>query len=197
MWYVIGLGNPGSKYSMTRHNIGWQVLDAYRAAVGLPEPVASAAYSGRVSTGVSKGAEVTVLYPETFMNNSGSAVKKLVPAAEVSQVIVVYDDIDIPFGDIKISVGKSGGTHNGVTSVVQALKSKDFVQVRVGIAPRSLLSGTVHTPRGAKQAAYVLGNFSLRERLKLTHICDQAANAITEIIQRGPQAAMNTHQIRT
>lgn len=195
MWYVIALGNPGAKYSMTRHNIGWLATDAYCQFAGLPTPVASAAYSGRVSTGVQGEQEVTVLYPETFMNNSGSAVRKLVPTSAVAQTIVVYDDIDIPFGDIKISFGKSGGGHNGVASVVQALGSKEFVQVRVGIAPRSMLSGTVYRPQGAKQASYVLGNFSVRDRLKLGSVCDAAAQAIAEIVAKGYQSAMNTHQV--
>lgn len=192
MWYIVGLGNPGSAYSMTRHNIGWLVLDAYRKEVGLPEPVASAAYSGRVSAGVQVGEDVQLLYPDTFMNHSGSAVQKFVPKGETQQLIVVYDDIDIPFGEIKISFAKNSGGHNGLASIISSLTTKEFVRVRVGIAPRHVLTGAVIQPTAKKRAAFVLGSFGIRERLQLQSVTKHGATVLQQIVAHGYVAAMNT-----
>ena len=191
MWYIVGLGNPGAQYTNSRHNVGWQVLDTYRATVGLPEPVPSAALSGAISCGVVASEEVTLLYPDTFMNNSGAAVKKLVTKKDAARLVVVYDDIDIPFGEIKISFAKNSGGHNGIASIIDALGTKEFVRVRIGIAPRRLLSGAVARPAPDKQAQFVLGRFSLRERTQVPTVLKDAATAIAQIIAHGHEYAMN------
>ncbi len=146
MHYIVGLGNPGEKYKNTRHNIGWTVLDYFIENEGLPGLVDSAKYAGSMSTGVVNGQEVTILYPNTFMNKSGSAVRKLVPKEEAEKLVVVYDDVDLPVGDIKVSVGRGAGGHNGVASIIESLGSKDFVRVRVGIAPVSFWTGKAGRP---------------------------------------------------
>lgn len=191
MWYIVGLGNPGAQYTNTRHNVGWQVLDTYRAKVGLPEPVPSASASGAISCGVVASEEVTLLYPDTFMNNSGAAVKKLVSAADAAHLVVVYDDIAIPFGEVKISFAKNSGGHNGIASIIDALGTKAFVRVRIGIAPRRLLSGSVARPAPSKQAQFVLGTFSFRERTQLSTVLKTAATAIDQIVTHGHEYAMS------
>ena len=99
MYYIVGLGNPGEKYAKQRHNVGWMVLDDLVTDAGLPTPVTSGKYSGRVSECLIGGEEVVLLYPDTFMNNSGAAVRKLVPKGEEDNVVLIYDDVDIPIGE--------------------------------------------------------------------------------------------------
>lgn len=196
MQYVVGLGNPGEKYAATRHNVGWQVLDALVIASGLPTPHQSAAASGRVSEGVFAGESVTVLYPDTYMNNSGRAVEKVVPSDAVAQTIVVYDDVDLPFGQVKVSVGGGAGGHNGVASISQAFGTPDFVRVRIGIAPKHFLLGTTVRPSGAKLPQFVLKPFTGRERKQLPAVLDTAVAVLRCILAEGPTAAMNQYNQR-
>jgi len=139
MLYIIGIREiPGKEYEHTRHNVGWMVLD-YLVSLSLPSPVSSSKYAGRISAGVLAGEEVMLLYPDTFMNKSGSAVKKLVPKGQEGNLVVVYDDVDIPVGEIKVSFGRGDGGHNGIKSIVASLGTKEFTRVRIGIAPKSFL----------------------------------------------------------
>lgn len=192
MFYLVGLGNPGEKYANTRHNVGWLALDHFIAANSLPSLVDSSAYAGQVSSGVVGASEVTVLYPTTYMNKSGSAVKKLVPKEEVGQLVVVHDEIDLSFGEVKVSVGRGAGGHNGVKSVVAELGSKDFVRVRVGIAPKSFFGGEVKRPAGGGPLErFVLKPFGLTERPQLPKVYEKVNDALLTILTDGVEAAMN------
>ena len=193
MYYIVGLGNPGQQYEQTRHNIGWAVLDAWLAVTGLPSVHQSAAVSGRVSEGNVHGTDVAVLYPETFMNNSGSAVAKLVAGADVANVVVVYDDVDIPFGQLKISVGGSSGGHNGIKSITKALNTEQYIRLRVGIAPISFWTGAPKRPAGAKLPAFVLKPFSTKEQRELPEVLAQAIEALDTIVRDGVSVAMNRY----
>jgi PTH1 family peptidyl-tRNA hydrolase len=127
------------------------------------------------------------------MNHSGSAVKKLVPQNEVAQLIVVHDDIDLGFGDLKVSVGRGDGSHNGVSSIIKELGNKSFTRVRIGIAPLDP-DGNVRRPAGGGALErYVLGTFSAGERDQLPVLQAQAAAAIVCVVQEGAAAAMNTY----
>lgn len=190
MHYIVGLGNPGEQYERTRHNVGWLVLDVWRNAVGLPTLHQSSKYAGRVSEGVVAGREVVVLYPDTFMNQSGSAVAKLVPNAEVSQLVVVYDDVDLPLGEIKVSKGRGDGGHNGVKSIIAKLGTKDFVRVRVGICPRSFWTKEPKRPKGAKLPKYVLGKFTNRELKEVEQVTAKVGEVIETIVTDGVERAM-------
>lgn len=191
MYYIVGLGNPGEKYQDTRHNVGWSVLDHVIEKTGLPEPVLRSTYSGRISEGVVFGQEVMLLYPETFMNNSGTAVKKLVSKEEIGRLVVIYDDIDLPIGEIKVSVGKGDGGHNGIKSIISSLGSKDFVRLRVGIAPVSFWTGKPKRPSGGALPAFVLKKFSKKEVEKLEEVKGKVVNAIKIILESGVEKAMN------
>lgn len=193
MFYVVGLGNPGEKYQYTRHNIGWLVLDTWLETAGMPHLHESAKYAGRVSEGFLVDSDVTVLYPDTFMNKSGVAVRKLVPKESSEKLIVVYDDIDIPLGEIKVSAGKGAGGHNGVRSIIDALGSKDFIRIRVGICPRSFWTGTPHRPTGAKLPKYVLAPFTKRELATVAEVGSVVGEVIKTIVQDGVEAAMNQY----
>lgn len=191
MHYIVGLGNPGEKYTNTRHNIGWLALDTLRETAQLPDPVMSNKCAGRISEAVWEGEEVTLLYPETFMNNSGAAVKKLVPRDQVEKLIVVYDDIDLPLGELKVSVGRGDGGHNGIKSIIKELGSREFVRVRIGIAPKSFWTGKPKRPQGAALNRHVLGAFYGKEERQLEEVLARAVSALAAIVKSGPEAAMN------
>lgn len=191
MHYIVGLGNPGEKYEMTRHNVGWLVLDYFITKTGLSSPVSNSAVAGRISNGFIGGKEVTLLYPETFMNNSGTAVKKLVSKAEIDKLVVVYDDIDLAVGEVKVSVGKGDGGHNGIKSIIGLLGSKDFVRVRVGIAPVSFWTGKPKRPTGGALPKFVLKEFSKKEAEKIEGVKEKAYTALKIIIESGVEKAMN------
>jgi len=189
MYYIVGLGNPGEKYQNTRHNVGWMALD-YLTTQGLPSPVSSGKYAGRISQGLLGGAEVTLLYPDTFMNKSGSAVKKLVPKGEEENLVVVYDDVAIPVGEIKVSFARGDGGHNGIKSIVSSLGTKEFARVRVGIAPKSFFGKTIR-PKGARLPKHVLGDFKKREQKDLEEGLEKAKVAIEILLTDGVEKAMN------
>ncbi len=189
MLYIIGLGNPGKEYEHTRHNVGWMVLD-YLVSLSLPSPVSSSKYAGRISAGVLAGEEVMLLYPDTFMNKSGSAVKKLVPKGQEGNLVVVYDDVDIPVGEIKVSFGRGDGGHNGIKSIVASLGTKEFTRVRIGIAPKSFF-GRTKRPTGDRLPKHVLGDFKRREQKDLQAGLEKARVAIETIVNEGVEKAMN------
>jgi len=196
MFYIVGLGNPGSEYVGTRHNVGWQMLDALATHAHLPRAVQSSKYSGRISEGVLNGEEVVLLYPDTFMNKSGKAVVKLVPRDCVARLIVICDDVDLPVGEVKVSVGKGAGGHNGVASIINSLGSKDFVRIRVGIAKSGFWPFTsrhANRPRGGvAMTKHVLGRFSSREQRTIDEeVTPIVLRAIELIIEKGTDVAMN------
>lgn len=192
MFYIVPLGNPGDEYANTRHNVGWQALDYVIDELRLPVPVESGSLSGRVSEGVLGDKEVTVLYPNTFMNNSGSAVAKLVPRNEVAQLIVVHDDIDLPFGEMKIGVGRGAGGNKGVQSIIEKLSTREFVRVRVGIAPKSIWTGKIKRPAGGGPLErFVLKSFSSSEQKQLLGVFQKVKEAIEAVIKSGVETAMN------
>ena len=196
-YYIVGLGNSGDKYTQTRHNIGWRLLDAWRDRHGVSAPHQSAQYSGEVSAGVVHDTAVLVLYPSTYMNHSGSAVRKLVPADQLAQLVVVYDDVDIPFGEIKVSVGGGAAGHNGVRSVTDALGSPNYIRLRIGIAPRHLITRRPVRPTGSALPKYVLQPFSAREERQLPALFAHASDALDTILSDGVTVAMNRYNERT
>lgn len=192
MKYIVPLGNPGDKYESTRHNVGWLAMDYVIGARAWSSLIEDKQLSGR-TTGGRLGAEpVVVLYPDTFMNNSGSAVAKLVPKQEVADLIVLHDDIDLPFGEIKISQGRGGGGNNGVTSIITKLESKDFVRIRIGIAPKSFWTGQIKRPAGGGPLErFVLKPFTPSERKVLPEVFNTVDAALEMIVTNGAEAAMN------
>jgi len=181
MFYVVGLGNPGTKYTHTRHNVGWMVCDALVAAWALPTPQLQKKMFGRLGVGTIEGTAVSVLYPDTFMNNSGAAVRSLVPKDAVGRLILIYDDIAIPQGTFKISFGGGAGGHNGVQSVIDSLGNKDFTRVRIGIATTDE-QGKAIRPPGELLSDYVLEKLLPDEQEKLKVLLPTLITAVTKII---------------
>ncbi len=185
MHYVVALGNSGEEYKNTRHNMGFLVLDYVVEKLGLSEPVSYMAYKGRITEGAVLGNKTTFLYPETFMNNSGLAVKKLVPPDEIENLIVIHDDIDLPLGDIKISKNRGDGGHNGVKSIINHLGTKDFTRIRIGIAPINTETGLPARPEGSELPDFVLNKFSKRELEELDEIKVRVKNILEIIVREG------------
>lgn len=191
MYYLVALGNPGSEYALTRHNVGWLVADKIVTLLNLPVAVASAKHSGRVTEGIIAGQPVTLLYPDTFMNNSGSAVKKLLQKGAAATLIALYDDVALPLGQVRVNFGRGDGGHNGLASIISALGSKDFVRVRVGIAPTSLFTGKTKRPTGDRLQRFVLGKFTKRELVKVEEVGKRVSEVLETIVRDGYVVAMN------
>ena len=164
MWTLVGLGNPKSEYQNTRHNVGKDLLA--ELAPKLPA--------------VAKAVELNV-----YMNNSGAAIRKLLPSKlKAESLIVLHDDLDLPLGKGKISFGSSTGGHNGVKSVEKALKTRDYVRVRIGISPTTP-SGKLKRPDSKKIVDFVLSPFRPPEKEKLKKVKKLVAEALELIITEG------------
>ncbi len=183
MYLVVGLGNPGPEYRDNRHNLGFMVVDALGArAGGSPSRVKFGAELSEVTLA---GARVLLCKPMEFMNVSGQAVARVsgfwkIPVADV---IVVHDELDLPFGRLKLGTGGGHGGHNGVRSMLADLGDPGFARVRVGVGRPA--------PGRQPPADYLLSDFSRAEAKELPALIDVAADAVEAIIKGGVTAAMN------
>lgn len=191
MHYIVGLGNPGKEHKDTRHNVGFTILESFVASNSLPSFHESKKYSGLYSEGALEGNEVALLLPTTFMNASGSAVIKLVPKEKIENLVVVYDDIDLGLGDIKISYGRGDGGHNGIKSLIEKLGTSNFTRIRVGIAQKSMWTGKLKRPKGEVMAKFVLGEFSSSEKKVLEEVIKKVHEALKVFVEKGKDATMN------
>lgn len=191
MYWIVGLGNPGAEYEATRHNTGRIVSSHFLTQQRLPEPVASKKYASLMSEGEIEREDVLVLWPETYMNKSGSAVAKAVTSAKKAKnLIVIYDDLDLPLGMFKISFGRGSGGHNGVESIIKALKTRDFARIRVGISP-STPKGKAKKPKGEKVIDFLMSDFKKPELEILKKVSKRVTEVIETIITDGLPRAMN------
>jgi len=180
---VVGLGNPGKEYELTRHNIGFMVVDelARRQAAGFRKRFWFPARQAKCRI---NGEEVRLIKPTTFMNRSGQAVWGAMKKWRVApaDTVVVYDDVDLAFGGIRVRAQGTGGSHNGMKSVLEWLQTKAFPRVRVGIGPK---------PEGEEMIGFVLGPFAEDEHLKLEKVVERAADAVESILSTGTERTMN------
>ena len=180
---VVGLGNPGPQYAKTRHNVGFMVADLLAARLGANFKVHKRS-GAEIATGRLAHRPVVLAKPRTYMNESGRQVGPLAKFYSVSpaDVIVIHDELDIEFGQVRLKQGGGEGGHNGLRSLVNALGTKDFHRVRIGIG----------RPPGRKDpAAFVLENFSSTERAQVPTICEMAADATELLIEVGLEPAQN------
>ena len=169
MKLIIGLGNPGAKYSKTRHNVGWLVLDSIAGKNKWQDNAKAKAMYLKTEI---NGEEVELLKPTTFMNNSGAAVAYAVKKhnLKLTDIIVIHDDKDIDFGKIKVTSSSRSAGHNGVKSVIEQLGSQDFTRIRVGI--RNELLAKLPTDQ------FVLKNFTAEEKKQLPEIIKEVVKLI-------------------
>ena len=144
MIIIAGLGNPEEKHKDTRHNIGFVAIDKIKEEYNLPDFSFSKKTSSLVSEGIFKDKKLVLVKPQTFMNNSGKAIKKIMDYYKVSlpELSVFHDDIDIPVGEIKVSKKSGSAGHKGVQSIIDEIKTKDFKRFRIGIKPKKKIEKT-------------------------------------------------------
>jgi PTH1 family peptidyl-tRNA hydrolase len=193
-WIIAGLGNPDAGYTGTRHNTGRDFLMAIAKKEGAGEWKDDKKIKAQIIKGELFGKKTTLLLPETYMNNSGLSFKTLVGSKkQAEQLVVLQDELDLPLGRVKISFGSSAGGHRGIDSVQKALKTKDFVRIRIGISP-STPSGKLKKPDAEKTVDFVLGKFKPAEEEKLKKARKLVAEALKDLLIDGrEEATMRLH----
>lgn len=191
MYTIVGLGNPGHEYAQTRHNAGRMALELARTKFDLPEWEADKKTKALVSAGKVVGEKMTLVMPETFMNKSGESVVKFVKSKKAAeQLIVVYDDLDLPLGGMKISFNRSSGGHRGLESIIRSLKTEAFVRIRIGICPVTP-AGKLKKPHGDDEVAdFIIGKFRAAELDKVKKVLAKVPEAIETIMKDGHERAM-------
>jgi PTH1 family peptidyl-tRNA hydrolase len=184
LYLVAGLGNPGLQYERSRHNLGYRAADALSKLWKMP--FKSEKMKGYFAQGNLYGDKAGIIKPTTYMNNSGEclaeAVRKL--KVDLSQLIVVYDDMDLPVGKIRIRLQGGPGTHNGMKSIVFELNSEEFIRVRIGIG---------NPPEGEDTVNFVLGHGEGEEIKLLDEAVQRAAEAVDCIVREGAEKAMQKY----
>ena len=190
MRYIVGLGNPGEEYEMTRHNAGRMAVLEFIKKEKIDQPEFDKKLKALVAKGEIGKSKFQIILPETFMNKSGDSLKPLALSAKKAEnLIVVHDDIDLPLGKVKISFGKNSGGHKGVESVIKAVKTINFTRVRIGISSTSA-KGVVKKPSGDKFLDYIVGKFKPVEMAEIKKAAKKAAEALKVIVSDGTEKAM-------
>ena len=181
MKLVVGLGNPGARYANTRHNVGFMVLDRLARRRGVE--ITKRQCNALTGLGSITGHKVCLAKPQTFMNLSGEAVACLARFYKVSprDLLVVYDERDLPVGRIRLRERGSAGGHRGVQSIIAMLGTSDFPRLRIGIG----------RPEGMEAVEHVLGSFSAEERPIIEEALNRAVDAVEVALSEGMEAAMN------
>lgn len=189
-YLIIGLGNPGEEYANTRHNTGRMVVEAFRKKHDFPEWVLDKSLKALVSKGSWGKDKVVLVMPDNFMNVSGKSVAPLVKnAKDAERTIVVYDDLDLPIGGMKMSFNRSSGGHKGVESIIKALKTKAFARLRVGICPTTP-TGKPRKPKGEEAFLdFIVGPFKKAELDEIKKVAKKGAEALGYFLDDGREIA--------
>lgn len=190
-YVILGLGNPGGEYTKTRHNAGRMVAELLAQDEGLAFALKKPAQA-IVATGDMDGEKVVIALPETMMNLSGKTAAALVKSKSAAKkLLVIRDELDLPLGVIKMTVpGRGSGGHKGIESIMRALKTKDFVQMKIGISPATP-KGKLKKPAGEEKViGHVLGKFSPKEEVLLKKTLARAAEASRLFVTEGLEKAM-------
>jgi PTH1 family peptidyl-tRNA hydrolase len=186
-WLVVGLGNPGKEYAGHRHNVGFRVVELLASRVGAKFGRSKRAHAevaeGRLGFG---GPKLVLVKPLTYMNLSGSAVASLAQFFKVplERVLAVHDELDVPFGEVRVKRGGGEGGHNGLRSMSKSLGSKDYARVRFGIG---------RPPGRQDPADFVLSDFGSMERKELDFLVDRAADVTEAVVLEGVEWAQNKY----
>ena len=184
MFLIVGLGNPGTEYARTRHNLGFMLVDKLAADAAVN--IRRSECQSFVGSGLIENQRVKLAKPQTFMNLSGDAVSCLIskPELDAAALIVISDDLALPFGAIRLRQRGSAGGHNGLKSIIGALGTNEFVRLRIGIQPD-------HPISDAKN--FVLNEFTRIEKESLAEILERAAKAMHSVLRDGIAKAMSLH----
>lgn len=182
MFLVVGLGNPGSQYEFTKHNVGFLTVDYLADKLNIK--INKLKFKGLFAKEKIENQDVVLLKPQTYMNLSGESVRDFANFFKIppENIIVVVDDVDLPMGKIRIRKKGSAGTHNGMKSIIYQLQSDNFIRIKVGIEKEE---------RKDDLADYVLKGFSKDEVPIMEESMERAAKAVLEILKKGPDVAMN------
>ncbi len=183
-WLVVGLGNPGKEYASHRHNVGFMALEELARVLRAGE--FRDKFSGRFTRASHAGEDLVLLQPLTFMNLSGQSVQPAAAFFKVppANVLVLHDELDLPFGEVRLKSGGGHAGHNGLRSIMSSLGGGDFVRLRIGIGrPPAGFRGEV--------ADYVLSGFDAMERAELPDILKRATDSVLDVCARGATAATN------
>lgn len=183
MLLVVGLGNPGAKYAKHRHNVGFMVLERFAQQHGAAAP--RERFSGLLTKAQVGGQDVLLLEPQTYMNLSGRSVQQTQHFFKLglSDLVVVHDELDLGFGVVRIKVGGGSAGHRGIASIMECCGGPQFCRLRVGIG----------RPQSSSVEGHVLSDFSSEQSASLGDVLERATAALTDIVVRGAQAAMNAH----
>lgn len=191
-WLVVGLGNPGEEYANTRHNAGRSAVERFAKDAELSEWKSDSKKKYTLARGTLGKQLVVTLAPDTYMNKSGSAVLYFIKSAKMAEkMVVVYDDMDLPLGTVKLSYDRGSGGHKGLESIMRAVKTRKFTRVRIGVSPHTA-SGKIKKPQGEDEVLkFILAKFKPAERDELKKVYKRASQAVQSIIELGPMGAMN------
>lgn len=183
MYIIVGLGNPGSKYTGTRHNVGFDAIDALGEKFGIS--VDTKKHKALIGKGMINGQKVILAKPQTFMNLSGESVRELLDyykCDEEEELIVIFDDISLDVGNLRIRKKGSAGGHNGIKNIIAHLGHNQFQRIKIGVGEK---------PKGWDLADYVLGSFSREDRALIEEALPKVCKAAEIMLQEGPDEAMN------
>lgn len=182
---IVGLGNPGSKYAFNRHNIGFQCLDRIAQVHGLQ--FSQRRFEASLALGEILGVKVALAKPLTYMNLSGRVVSRLMRWYRVSAagLLVIYDDVDLPLGKVRLRQQGGAGGHRGMLSIIDSLGMQSFPRLRVGIG----------RPVGEEPRDYVLSDFTLEERAIIEEVYERVVAAVECLLSDGIEAAMNRYNL--
>jgi PTH1 family peptidyl-tRNA hydrolase len=191
---IVGLGNPGTEYEKTRHNAGRIILEYIAKANDFSDWKNDMKTKSLRAKGEIEKEKFDFMLPETFMNNSGNAVVQIIDGPKkLKNLVVIYDDLDIPVGSLKISFNRSSGGHNGVQSVIKKVKSQEFVRIRIGVSPHTP-TGKIKKPSGEQAVLkFLLGTFKEDELKELKKMSKKVAEILTTISSGGHQKAMSLY----
>ena len=183
MFLIAGLGNPDKKYEKTRHNIGFDTVDALAEKYNIS--ITEKKHKALCGSGVIEGVKVILAKPQTYMNLSGESIAEIVNFYKLdpeSEMLIIFDDISLAPGNIRVRKKGSAGGHNGIKSIISSVGTSNFMRIKVGVGEK---------PQGWDLADYVLGGFSKEDEALVKEACEHAAEAAAEILTDGPDKALN------
>ncbi len=188
MYMIVGLGNPGPEYAKTHHNVGFMAIEAIKKAGSFPL-LDRSKLQARLCKGKLNGEEVLLVRPMTYMNNSGAAVRAVMDFYKITpdHVVIIYDDIDLETGAVRIREKGSAGSHNGMKSVVSHLNTTEFPRIRIGVGGK---------PEGWDLVDYVLSRFSPEDQVRIDEAVKTVTEACKTIVKGGVDIAMNRYNTR-